>query len=92
LFDDTIPHLVEGDFVFVLYVNFLPIDEYDYNKIVHDLILLNRKNKIWANNKFNTWRPSMKLDQSIKIEHMLFQKIAEMLFHFSYMFCKVNGD
>ncbi len=86
MFDDTIPHLIEGDFVFVLYVNFLPIDEDDYNKIVHDLICLNRKNKIWAKNKFNTWKASMKLDQSIKIKDMLFQKFAEMLFHFSYMF------
>jgi len=76
LFDGTNPNLVESDFVFVPYVNFLPIDEDDYNKIVHDLIRLNRKNKIWAKNKFNTWRASMKFDQSIKIEHMPFQKFA----------------
>jgi hypothetical protein len=61
LFYDTIPHLVEGDFVFVPYVNFLPIDEDDYNKIVYVRI---RKTK-FGRKKFNTWRASMKLDQSI---------------------------
>jgi hypothetical protein len=65
LFDDTIPHLVEGDFVFVPYVDFLPIDEDDYKKIVYDLICPSRKNEIWAKNKFNTWKVGMKLNQSI---------------------------
>jgi len=62
LFDDIIPHLVEGDFVFVPYINFLPIDKNDYNKIVHDFIHPNRKSEIWAKKKFNTWKASMKLD------------------------------
>jgi hypothetical protein len=65
LFDDTIPHLVEGDFVFVPYVNFLPIDEDDYNKVVYDFIRLSMGKKNWAKNIFNTWKACMKLDQSI---------------------------
>ncbi len=78
--------------MFVPYVNFLPIDEDDYNKIVYDLICLSRKNEIWAKNKFNTWKASTELDQSIQIEEMPFQEFAEMSFHFCYMFCKGNGD
>ncbi len=78
--------------MFVPYINFLPIDEDDYNKIVHDFIRPNRKNEIWAKKKFNTWRAGMKLDQFIKIEDMPFQEFAKMSFHFSYMFCKGNGD
>lgn len=45
LFDDTIPHLVEGDFVFVPYVDFLPIDEDHYKKIVYDRTRPSRKKK-----------------------------------------------
>jgi hypothetical protein len=70
-------------FSLILIINFMPINEEDYTKIMNDLKHPSAKSKKWAINKFYLWKTFVNIDSFVRINNFLLKDFTNLV---SYSF------